>query len=595
MTMAQLFLQIFNMSISASYIVLAVLLLRPLLKKAPKWITVVLWGVVAVRLVCPFSLESVFSLIPSAETVNPGIMTDATPSVHTGVSFLNNAVNPVIGEKLAPTSGDSANPLQVLVPVSAAIWLAGVAAMLLYAAISYMRIERKIGTAVLYRDNIHQSENVASPFVLGLVKPKIYLPFRICEQDMAYVVAHEQAHISRKDYLWKPLGFLLLALHWFNPLMWLGYILLCRDIELACDEKVIQALDRDARADYSQALVTCSVNRHLIAVCPLAFGEVAVKKRVKSVLNYQKPAFWLVIAAVVACVALAVCFLTDPKSEKGQTDPEALRVDQNLMRDRYPQYFDLDASNGLDVYVWQMAQDSYDFALLPHVEPMRDWVFGELFGISGTSAMEMRIILSSYDVSESDIHIIPWQNPFSSYLGEYWVIAEGEDMEAKREAYVAKLRDMLFGDVPQTETAASGVTMVYYAPSYSYVMPATQLPLIEIQDEVLYVRETRYGSVRETTLPYIDFAQRMIGFKEYGDSVTLYEKLLENEAAYEVIPDSPQTIDLYYVVELKNGNTLIVYGHYNEAGERKDEIRWIFEVTPEFYEKYKYYHYITVP
>ncbi len=318
--MTEIFLSIINMSISASYIVLAVLLMRLLLKKAPKWLTIALWGIVAVRLICPFSIESMLSLIPSAETVSPGIMTDNTPTINTGIPILNNTFNPIIGESFAPNPGDSVNPLQVLIPIFTAIWIAGVAALLVYTVISYGRVKRKIGTAVLLRDNIYQSENVVSPFVLGVIKPKIYLPFNMDEKDMVYVVAHENAHIRRKDHLWKPVGFLLLALHWFNPLMWLGYVLLCRDIELACDEKVIKELDHDARADYSEALLTCSINRRIIAACPLAFGEVGVKERVKSVLNYKKPAFWIIIAAVVICVAVAVCFLTNPPQKPD--DPE---------------------------------------------------------------------------------------------------------------------------------------------------------------------------------------------------------------------------------------------------------------------------------
>ena len=310
--MTEVFLSIINMSISASYIVLAVFLLRLLLKKAPKWIAVVLWGVVAIRLICPISLESIFSLIPSAETVSPDIMTEQIPTINTGIPIINSTLNPVIGESFTPIPGASSNPLQIWIPILASVWLAGVAVLFAYMLISYIRVKRKIGTAVLLRDNIWQSENVVSPFVLGLIKPKIFLPFSMRQQDMDYVLAHEQAHIRRKDHLWKPVGFLLLTLHWFNPLMWLGYILLCRDIELACDEKVIKELDHNARADYSQALLTCSVNRRMIAACPLAFGEVGVKERVKSVLNYKKPAFWIIIVAVVTCVAVAVCFLTNP-------------------------------------------------------------------------------------------------------------------------------------------------------------------------------------------------------------------------------------------------------------------------------------------
>ena len=331
--MSEIFLKIINMSISASYIVLAVLLLRLILKKAPKWISVVLWGVVAVRLVCPFSMESVLSLIPSSEVVSPNIMTDKTPTINTGIPVINSTINPIISGSFTPGPGDSANPLQIWIPILTAIWIVGMVALLIYMVISYARVRRKIGTAVLIRDNIYQSENVVSPFVLGIIKPKIYLPFNMNEKDMEHVVAHEMAHIRRKDHLWKPLGFLLLTLHWFNPLMWLGYVLLCRDIELACDEKVIKELDHDARADYSEALLTCSVNRRMIAACPLAFGEVGVKDRVKSVLNYKKPAFWIILAAIVVCLAVIVCFLTDPidKDNIGVNNISAERVDSNIV------------------------------------------------------------------------------------------------------------------------------------------------------------------------------------------------------------------------------------------------------------------------
>ena len=319
--MAELFLSIVNMSISACWLVLAVLLLRLVLKKAPKWIICLLWGFAGLRLVMPFSLESIFSLIPSAETVSPEIMTDTNPSVNTGIPALNNTINPVISDSFAPEIGASANPLQILVPIAAAVWLVGMAALLIYTLVSFLRLKKKIGTAVLLRDNIYQSENVASPFVLGIIKPKIYLPFNMNERDVQLVIAHENAHIKRKDHLWKPLGFLILTLHWFNPLVWLGYVLLCRDIELACDERVIKGLDNVQRADYSQALLTCSVNRRSVAACPLAFGEVSVKDRVKSALSYKKPAFWVVVVAVVASVAVAVCFLTNPKKDKEYYDP----------------------------------------------------------------------------------------------------------------------------------------------------------------------------------------------------------------------------------------------------------------------------------
>ena len=314
--MNELFLKIINMSISASWLVLAVLLLRLVLKKAPKWVNVLLWGIVAVRLICPFSFESALSLIPSSETIPLDIEMAAKPTIDSGVPAINSVVNPVLSSFAPPQHVlTSANPLQIWIPILNIIWLIGVGALLLYTAVSYWRLCRKVDTAVRYKDNIFQSENVSSPFVLGIIKPRIYLPFNMNGQDLEHVVAHEQAHIRRRDHWWKPLGFLLLTIHWFNPLMWLAYVLLCRDIELACDEKVIKELDNEQRADYAQALVVCSVNRPMIAACPLAFGEVGVKDRVKSVMNYKKPAFWVIIIAVIACVIVAVCFLTNPKQD----------------------------------------------------------------------------------------------------------------------------------------------------------------------------------------------------------------------------------------------------------------------------------------
>lgn len=314
--MTEFFLRLVNMSISAGWIVLAVLALRFLLKKAPKWITVLLWGIVGIRLVCPFTVESVVSLIPSAETISPEIMLEQTPAIQSGVSFINQAVNPVIGEAtISLETEKSVNLFQFLLPYLAVLWLAGVAVLLLYTLVSYLRLKGKVAVAVRLRDNVFQSENVASPFVLGFVRPRIYLPFGISEGDADHVIAHENAHIRRGDHLWKPLGFLLLTLHWFNPLLWLGYVLLCRDIELACDEKVICDFGAEQKADYSQALLSCSVNRRVIAACPLAFGEVGVKDRVKSVLHYKKPAFWIIVLAVLACILTAVCFLTSPKTE----------------------------------------------------------------------------------------------------------------------------------------------------------------------------------------------------------------------------------------------------------------------------------------
>lgn len=314
--MNEFFLKIINMSISASWLIFAVLILRLVLKKAPKWVNVLLWGIVAIRLICPFSFESALSLIPSAETFPKKIISGPSFDVQSGITPVDNRINDYLGDRYFEGVTVPANNGNTIMTILTIVWTIGILLLVAYTVISYWRLHREIDTAVRYKDNIFQSENVSSPFVLGLIKPRIYLPFKLDGQDMEHVVAHEQAHIRRKDHWWKPLGFLLLTIHWFNPLMWLAYVLLCRDIELACDEKVIKGLSNEQRADYTQALVDCSVNRRMIAACPLTFGEVGVKERVKSVMNYKKPAFWVIIIAVIVCVGVAVCFLTNPKQDR---------------------------------------------------------------------------------------------------------------------------------------------------------------------------------------------------------------------------------------------------------------------------------------
>lgn len=316
MNMTELFITVVNMSISAVWVILAVLLLRLLLKKAPKWVNVLLWGFVAVRLICPFLFESALSLIPSSQTINPEIALNPAV-IDSGVPIIDSVFNPVINSAtITPEPEKELNVFKFIVPYLAGTWLVGIVLLLIYTIVSYVKLKKKIRTAVLLRDNIYQSEAVVSPFVLGIIKPKIYIPFNMKPEDIEHVISHETAHIKRKDHLWKPLGFLILTFHWFNPLVWIGYVLLCRDIELACDEKVVKELNAEQRADYSEALLSCSVNRRLISACPVAFGEANVKNRVKSVLNYKKPAFWVILVAVILSVVVAVCFLTNPLTHK---------------------------------------------------------------------------------------------------------------------------------------------------------------------------------------------------------------------------------------------------------------------------------------
>ena len=314
--MAAVFLKLLNLSISASWLVLAVLVLRLVSKRSPKWVNVLLWGIVALRLVLPFSIESALSLIPSAETVSPAAVQFApAPTITSGVSVIDNAVNPSLSEHFAAVPTASVNPLYVWTEIAGWVWLIGLGAMLLYALVSYLRLRRRVSVSLPIQDHIYLCDAISSPFILGVVKPHIYLPSGLDEVQRQNVLAHEQAHLARRDHWWKPLGFALLAVYWFNPVLWLAYTLLCRDIELACDERVIRTMDESAVKTYSTVLLACSMPRKAAITCPLAFGEVGVKERVRNALHYKKPAFWVVAASVAVCVVVAVCFLTDPPTD----------------------------------------------------------------------------------------------------------------------------------------------------------------------------------------------------------------------------------------------------------------------------------------
>lgn len=314
--MAAVFLKLLNLSISASWLVLAVLVLRLVSKRSPKWMNVLLWGMVALRLMLPFSIESALSLIPSAETLSPEVVRfDPAPTITSGVEFIDNAVNPSLSESFAAAPLASVNPLYVWTYLAGWVWLIGLGAMLLYALVSYLRLRRRVSVSLCVRENIYLCDAISSPFILGVVKPRIYLPSGLDEVQRQNVLSHERAHLARRDHWWKPLGFALLAVYWFNPVLWLAYALLCRDIELACDERVIRTMDESAVKTYSTVLLACSIPRKAVITCPLAFGEVGVKERVRNALHYKKPAFWIVVASAVVCIVVAVCFLTNPPTD----------------------------------------------------------------------------------------------------------------------------------------------------------------------------------------------------------------------------------------------------------------------------------------
>ena len=318
--MGEFFLQLLNRSITAGWLILAVLCVRLLFRKMPKWVNCLLWGAVALRLIVPFSVESALSLQPSAQpirssTVVGGERLSYVPSLDSGLSVVENTVNPILAEKFAYSEADSVAPLQVVAQVAGIIWVVGMILLLALAWGSMIRLFLLIKESVRYKDNVYICDRVNSPFILGIIRPRIYLSSSLTEEAIEFILAHEKAHLKRKDHLWKPLGYLLLSIYWFNPLCLVAYIMLCRDIELACDEKVITDMSFEDKKEYSKVLLSCASQRRLVMVCPLAFGEVGVKERVKTVLNYKKPTFWITIAAIMVCAIIAVCFLTNPAKE----------------------------------------------------------------------------------------------------------------------------------------------------------------------------------------------------------------------------------------------------------------------------------------
>ena len=331
--METLFFHLLNMSINAGWLVLAVLLLRAVLHKAPRWLMCALWGLVGLRLVLPFSIESIFSLIPGAETVPPTIIYEKTPAIDSGVSVINNVVNPIVAHSFTPDPATSANPLQIWGVIASFVWIVGVILMVGYMIVGYLRLRIRLRTATKIEGRVYAADAVDSPFILGIFRPRIYIPYGFDEDAYRHVYEHEMAHLVRKDHFIKPLAFLILAVYWFNPLMWVAYIMLCRDIEYACDEKVMRDWDKESRRLYAKTMLACSMEPRSIRACPLAFGEVSVKSRIKKVMNYKKPSFWLIMLAVLAIIVTSVCFLTNPKigPTKAEVYPPMYYVAEKIM------------------------------------------------------------------------------------------------------------------------------------------------------------------------------------------------------------------------------------------------------------------------
>ena len=315
--MGAVFLKVLNMSITAGWFILAVLCIRLLFRKIPKWMNCLLWGVVAIRLICPFSIESPFSILSSTEPIKSSAVVEGEvrndiPSIDSRLTIVQNTINPMLTETFAYNESDSVAPLQVVTFAASLVWCCGMVLLIICAMGSVVKLHKLVNEAVCVRENIYICDAVKSPFILGIFRPRIYFSSALREREMDYILAHESAHLKRKDHWWKALGYLLLCIHWFNPLCWMAYSLLCKDIELACDEKAAKNMTFHEKKEYAKVLLSCAGQRSLVMVCPLAFGEVGVKERVKSVLNYKKPTVWIMMATAAVFVILAVCFLTNP-------------------------------------------------------------------------------------------------------------------------------------------------------------------------------------------------------------------------------------------------------------------------------------------
>ena len=637
--MSHLFVCAVNMSISATYVLAAVLVLRLLLKRAPRFIFVILWGMVAFRLICPLTVESIFSLMPKDNAVSIGTEESGDVSYSdTDVPSFDWEEIPIGSspntDSLVPESSvdavtkDSEDKRDVPLLLLSTAWAGGMALLLLYAFVSYRTVKKSVKDAICVYDNVYVSRGISSPFVLFIVRPKIYIPESTEERDRVYVIAHEEAHIRRKDHLWKPFGFLLLIIHWFNPFMWLGYILLCRDVELACDERVIKELHEEERADYSEALLNSGSGRRMISACPLAFGEVGVKARVKSVLSYKRPAFWIILLALLSCIAVAVCFLTDPHTDEadgdkeksdlaeegdgeddpsgadenkeriyGSVDTDKMTEEQKRLFESYPEYFGLDVTNGLEIYVWQLAAKSYSFAIYSYPR-------GASINVGDTSlmfpraisALGVRSILETYPIDTDDIHITLGSCLYSSYHSP-WNVLVGDDTvdKARREAYAEMIWAMIkegYNPNGLSEITVNDADLIYSSAYYDYVYDFKKLLPVEIKDGGLYSKESGrlIGALSEVTLNYYEFLDLNKDSTElalikgiYFDKQLVYEVTpIDNELFY---ASAGEGIGLYYVMIQANGDILFVYGHY-ENGQRTDYMRWIYKSEPA--ERYEY-------
>ncbi len=322
--MEKIFIKLFNMSVAASWMILVSILLRFVMKRAPKNIRCILWAMVAVRLICPVSFESELSLIPRAEIIKSDITNSLEQIIDNNIPTSDETEGTVITGNFRPKEKPEGNNYSdSLLHLATIIWIFGMSALALYTVTSYLNLHKRIAEGIVLTDNIWLCDHISTPFIWGIIKPRIILPSSIREKDIEFIIAHEKAHLLRRDHLWKPFGFFLLIVYWFHPLIWAAYLLFCRDIELACDERVIKEFDMSGKKAYSAILLACSTNQNVITINPVAFGETGIKERIKAIMKYKKPKLWVGLASVIICVVVMICCLTNPiAAENNTTDIE---------------------------------------------------------------------------------------------------------------------------------------------------------------------------------------------------------------------------------------------------------------------------------
>ncbi len=583
------FFWVLNTSISASFLVAAIIILRLILKKAPKAIIVALWGMVAIRLICPFSLESALSLIPSKETIpTEQFQYQETRNDDYNLHIVSNPIYPEEIDYTMPGDVESTSWDSMYAYFG---WLGGMGVMLIYSAASYIIIKRKVRISAPYKDNILLCDGIKTPFILGVFKPKIYLPSDISDEEKEYVIAHEKAHLKRKDHWWKPLGFLLLSFHWFNPLMWVAYILLCRDIEFACDEKVIRSLGEEGKKPYSEALLNCSVPRKMITSCPVAFGETGVKSRIKSVLNYKKPAFWVILIAVILSIAVGIGFMTDPIKHNS---PDNIRVKEcsSSFEGLSLEITDADFSDFAPFIEirWINESDS-DFVIYDDYHKFDRKSNGEWVSCNITDSLSYSNQYHKLNSGETFTYRYPISLQDMSESGTYRF--EGgyyrKDGEAKITGSASIVFEVKHGKTFPNVHHFSVTDYVYDNGSYSWTGPSVEdIGAFRIIGEMNLQKHNGFdwqklGYMEEIMLNEDNFDSRFRNDESWYQGLSVKRLKNENKRAWQLYANEIDVKPLYVLLEQENGDFYLCYGYHNEDGQVNPNsdssvFRWVYRL-----------------